>query len=78
MTCATRLLPDLGEEIKDDSALEKKAERAKQTGKSNKSPLLAASNYYHPLSPLPNEIDHLVTIDSGCNPNYVNYDSISR
>ena len=45
----------------------KKAERAKQTRKAKKNPLLAASTYYHPLSPLPNEIDHLATINFGCN-----------
>jgi len=44
----------LGKAIKADSALEKKAERAKQTRKANKSQPLVASTYYHPLNPLPN------------------------
>ncbi|MGB6874386.1 MAG: hypothetical protein WBE46_09740 [Dehalococcoidia bacterium] len=71
------MLPALGKEIKADSAPEKKAEGATRTGKANKSPLLAASTYYHPLSPLPNEIDHLAIINFGCNLLYVSYDSIS-
>lgn len=58
----------LGREMKADSALEKKAERAKQTRKANKSQLSAASKYYHPLNPLPDQIDHFVIIDSGYNP----------
>ena len=53
----------LGREMKADSALEKKAERAKQTRKANKSQLSAASKYYHPLNPLPNQIDHFIIID---------------
>jgi len=57
--------------MKADSALEKKAERARQTRKANKSQLLAASTYYHPLDPLPNPIDHLAIINFGCNPHFV-------
>jgi len=54
--------------MKADSALEKKAERAKQTRKANKSQLSAASNYYDPLNPLPNQIDHFIIIDFDYNP----------
>jgi hypothetical protein len=61
----------LGRAIKADSALEKKAERAKQTRKANISQLSAASTYYHPLNPLPNQIDHLVIIDFSCNPQFI-------
>jgi hypothetical protein len=57
--------------MKADSALEKKAERAKQTRKANKSQLSAASTYYHPLSPLPNRIDHLAIINFSCNLNFI-------
>jgi hypothetical protein len=53
----------LGRAIKADSALEKNAERARQTRKATISQLSVASNYYHPLNPLPNQIDHLVTIN---------------
>jgi len=63
--------------MKADAASEKKARRAKQTGKANESQLSAASTYYHPLNPLPNEINHLATINFGCNIFYVSYDTIS-
>jgi hypothetical protein len=62
------LIRSLGSEMKAASALEKKAERARKTKKANKSQLSAASKYYHPLNPLPNQIDHLVIINFGCNP----------
>jgi hypothetical protein len=71
------LLPALGEDIKAKSASEKKAERTKKTGKANKSPLLAASTYYHPLGPLPHQIDHLATINFGFKLLYISYDSIN-
>jgi len=57
--------------MKADSALEKKAERATQTRKANKSQLSVASTYYHPLSPLPNRIDHLAIINFGYNPHFI-------
>jgi len=57
------LMRSLGREMKADSALEKKPERAKQTRKANKSQLSAASKYYHPLNPLPDQIDHFIIID---------------
>jgi hypothetical protein len=66
-----------GKEIKTKSALEKKAEKAKQPVKANKSQLSASSTYYHPLSPLPNQINVLSIINFGCNLPYVIYDSIS-
>jgi hypothetical protein len=65
------LLLALDREITTASVLEKKAERAKQTRKANKSPLLGASTYYHPLDPLPNRIDHLAIINFGCNIHFV-------
>jgi len=61
----------LDREIEAASALEEKAERARQTRKADMSQLSAASNYYHPLNPLPNQIDHLVIINFGCNPQFV-------
>jgi hypothetical protein len=58
----------LDREIEAASALERKAKRARETRKVNIGQLSAASNYYHPLNPLPNQIDHLVTINFGCTP----------
>jgi hypothetical protein len=60
--------PVLGKEIEAAPALEKKAERARQTRKADKSQLSVAFTYYHPLDPLPNPIDHLAIINFGCNP----------
>ena len=71
MICVTRLLPALGKEKKADSASEKKAERATQTGKASISQLSVASTYYHPLSPLPHQIDHLAVINSGYNQHFI-------
>jgi hypothetical protein len=63
--------PASGKEIKAASALEKKAERARQTRKADESQLSVAFTYYHPLNPLPNPIDHLAIIDFGCNPHSI-------
>jgi hypothetical protein len=54
MTYAINLLSTLDKEIKAASALEKKAEGARQTGKADKSRLLATSTYYRPLDLLLN------------------------
>ena len=70
-TRAGSLLPSLDKEIEVPSALEKKAERARQTRKANKSQLSVASTYYHPLDLLPNWIDHPAIINFGFNPHFV-------
>jgi hypothetical protein len=63
--------------MKADSAPGKKAEKARQSGNADKRQLSASSTYYHPLSPVLNQIDHPGVIDFGSNPLYVVYDSIS-
>jgi hypothetical protein len=67
MACATSLVSVLGEETRALSALGKKPERARQTRTVNTDQPLAASTYYHLLSPLPNRIDRLAIINLGCN-----------
>jgi hypothetical protein len=62
IACATSLLSVLGKETRTASALENKAERARQTRKANKSQPLAASTYYHPLSPLPTGLTILLLL----------------
>jgi len=56
------LMRSLGREIKADSALEKKAESAKQTRKANKSQLSASSIYHHPLNPSCKKTDDVIQI----------------
>jgi hypothetical protein len=66
-----RLARALGREMNAASTSNGKVERAGQTGRADKSELLSSSTYCHPLHPLPNCIDHVTIINSGCNPHYM-------
>jgi hypothetical protein len=63
-------IPDPGKRIDSASASKSKGGKARLAGKADNSPPRVASNYYNPLEPLLNRIDHFAIICPGCKPQF--------
>jgi len=65
--CMVGLLPALGTRINTDSASKRKAEEGRFVRKANAGQLPSTSTYYHPLIPLPSQIDRVDITTFDCN-----------